>query len=925
MKIKLHVVTMLLLLLTTSLFAQEGSLTGSVVSRTNRQPIVGAEVKISGATTKVFKTNSNGTFELGDLPAGKYELTIEALDHNATILFVDITDSERQLGAISLSAAQNVNANQAESEVFDTDMGDNFEYNAMSMTGSKDVYDNIAGYKFSSMRFRNRGYESQAQDVFLNGINMKDAMTGYSPWSLWTGLNDATRSQEYISGGASEYGLGSIGGITHINARASEVRKGVSASTVGANGMYRFRGMFTYGSGIQDNGWSYAVSLSTRQGGNDYTDGTSYNSLSYYASVEKRINSEHNVVLTAFGAPTVRGVQSASTQEAYDLAGSNYYNANVGYQDGELRNARVKNYHEPVVVANYEYTPNDRFKAALAASYRFGTNGYSALDWYDAADPRPDYYRYLPSYSDEGSQSYAYAKEGWEYGDASLLDWDRIYNVNYNSYATAEEVALVNANNDEQITTSSLRSKYVQEERHTDQRDFNLALNGSYILNNNLTLDFGAKYRKNDTEYYKVIKDLLGGDFYIDIDQYAERDFGTDQSLVQNNLATPYNIVKVGDKYGYDYYAHIQNGSGWANLKYDVGFLEAYASGEAGYTSFYREGMFEKGLFPGDASLGDSEKSTFLTHTLKAGAVLKIDARNVISLNLTEMAAAPQFADAFLSARSRNELVDGLTTEKTLSADLNYMFRLGGARFRVTGFYTDITDKNEVISFYDDMQGSYTNFSMTGIDQRHMGAEFGMEVPMPFVTGLTLQGALSWGNYTYTSNPLVTQTVDNSGEKVLEGEKICWEGFYVEGTPQMAANLGFNYNPIYGLYIGIDASFYDNLYLDMNPLCRAEYMIDAFGDDTEGLATMTAQERFDNIFLLNANVSKTWYVGKYMIGLSLDVKNLLNNQNVCTGGYEQMRIKSSEDDNGNTTYTRFDSKYFYMYGTTYYANLYVRF
>ncbi len=369
----------------------------------------------------------------------------------------------------------------------------------------------------------------------------------------------------------------------------------------------------------------------------------------------------------------------------------------------------------------------------------------------------------------------------------------------------------------------------------------------------------------------------------------------------------------------------MQNASGWGNLKYNTGFLEAYLSAEAGYASFYREGMYEKGLFPGDASLGNSEVSSFLTHTVKAGALLKINAKNVLSLNLTEITDAPEFTDAFLSARSRNELVEGLTTEKTLSADLNYLFRLGGARFRLTGFYTTIADQNEVISFYDDLQGSFTNFSMTGIDQRHMGAEFGMSVPMPYINGLKLQGALSWGNYTYTSNPLVTQTVDNSGEKVLENEKVCWSGFYVEGTPQMAANLGFNYNPISGLYIGIDASYYDNLYLDMNPLCRAQYMIDAFGDDTEGLAAMTSQERFDNIFLLNANVSKTWYVGKYLIGLSLDVKNLLNNKSVCTGGYEQMRIDIDEDDNGATTYTRFDSKYFYMYGASYYANLYVRF
>ena len=48
------------------------------------------------------------------------------------------------------------------------------------------------------------------------------------------------------------------------------------------------------------------------------------------------------------GAPTERGAQQASTQEAYDLVGNNYYNPNWGYQDGKMRNARVRNSHEPI-------------------------------------------------------------------------------------------------------------------------------------------------------------------------------------------------------------------------------------------------------------------------------------------------------------------------------------------------------------------------------------------------------------------------------------------------------------------------------------------------------------------------------------------------------------------------------------------------
>ena len=60
--------------------------------------------------------------------------------------------------------------------------------------------------------------------------------------------------------------------------------------------------------------------LSTRQGGNSYVDGVYYNAYGYFASVEKRFGGDrHNLALTILGAPTERGAQQASTQEAYDL------------------------------------------------------------------------------------------------------------------------------------------------------------------------------------------------------------------------------------------------------------------------------------------------------------------------------------------------------------------------------------------------------------------------------------------------------------------------------------------------------------------------------------------------------------------------------------------------------------------------------
>ena len=94
------------------------------------------------------------------------------------------------------------------------------------------------------------------------------------------------------------------------------------------------------------------------------------------------------------------------------------------------------------------------------------------------------------------------------------------------------------------------------------------------------------------------------------------------------------------------------------------------------------------------------------------------------------------------------------------------------------------------------------------------------------------------------------------------------------------------------------------------------------------------QEDLGHAYTLSASIGKNFYIQrKYMLGFSLEVKNILNNQNIKTGGYEQMRMRRTRGWNGNQSgsnpaepfYSRFDSKYFYMLGTNYFLNVYFRF
>ena len=966
------------------LFAQNdwGGVKGTVVNRAGRAPIAGAELTLSqgGANVASATADAEGKFLIEALPNGMYDMVVKAPGFLDANLNVTIEGYVKDLIFVGMLIEQVV------TEVDDTnfaefDMDDSgFEDAPSILFGSNDPFTNIASFGFSNIRFKNRGYTNESQDVYLSGIRMNDAITGYSPYSLWSGLNEATRSKENTVGlETSDYGFGGYNGVTNIHATPSSVRPGWRFSALTNSALYRLRLMATYASGELDNGWSYAFNVSARLGGNDWVKGVYYRSFAYYAGVEKKFGDIHKLSLVTFAAPGQRGAQNASTQEVYDLMGDNMYNSNWGYQNGKVRNARVRKTFEPVTFLKYTVKPSDDLEATATVLWRTGKNGYTALDWYDAADPRPDYYRNLPSYfymenEDYGrlnETKYAWAVDAWErqLPEYTHLNWDGLYNVNYNS---------VDAD-------GNRRSKYVVEERRVDQNDVNFGANLKWNVDKWFTLTGGVNYKWNRTEYYKQIDDLLGGDYYINIDSFAERDYAATPAMIQNDLDYylangTAQVLEKGDKYGYDYYAHVHKAGLWANGAFDLGNFKADVALKAGYETFWREGLVRKGLFPGldedgsdfivegknlttyDAltgeaitSKGNSAAPQFFTYSAKAGLQYHIAGGHRVYANAGYFNDAPTFAQSFISPRTRNTLVPELKTMKTASADINYQYSNNGYNVRVTGFWTKIMDQTDMMSFYDDTQNSFTNFAMSGIDQRHIGIELGFKVPLP-VQGLAVEGALSWGEYIYTSNPYMTQTIDNSAELVVNNQEVpYWKSHpihkkyteggtvvyekdldgkyivtgeqkhYVPSTPQLASSLGLNYRTNSYWFFELDGQFFANSYLDMNPLYRTQMAV--AGPDNEAtpmeIEYMAAQEKFAPVFLLNASVGKSWYIDrKYNFGFSLNLQNITNNRNVKTGGYEQTRLIDSES---HQRYYRFDSKYFYMQGINYMLNLYFRF
>ncbi len=776
------------------------------------------------------------------------------------------------------------------------------------LQASRDVFTSTAGFSFGVARFRIRGYDAMNTNVLINGVLMNDPEMGRPIWAYWGGLNDVTRNQTVNIGLSAEreYFTG-IGGFSSINARPSMLRPGTRASFAETNRIYRHRVMATHSTGMMDNGWAIAASFSRRWAQEGYVDGTFMDAYSYYLGVEKKFSKKHSLGLVAFGSKTYQGLQNPVFQEIYDLVGTNYYNPNWGYQNGEKRNSRIRNTHKPTAILTHYFKPSKTLEITTSAYVNGGRGGTTRLNWYEAADPRPNYYRYLPSFFDEGTFLHQQATENWQNDvNTQQVDWHSLYDANRNNLYTVENVDGIAGNN-----FTGARSKYIIEEVRNDHVQFGLNSFFTKYISPQMVLSGGINLNKYRSRNYRQVHDLLGGDFWIDIDQFAERDL-QDANLAVNNVDRPNALIKQGDVYGYDYFNHIDRHSAFAQIEHETNKYSFYAALNYTFTQYYRASNMRNARFF-DSSFGRSEKSTFNTGGIKAGFTYKISGRQYVSTNAAFMTRAPLVSNVFVSPRTRHDILPGITTEKVQSYDLNYVLRYPRFKGRATVYHTTIKDQVWMRSFFHEEYRNIVNYFMTGVDLLHQGVEIGAE--WKATSTISLTAVLGTGFSVYDSRPTATISRDNSAELLAENRTVYLKNYRIGGMPQTAAGFGMRYNAPKYWYVGFNINYFDHIYLDPNPDRRTEDAVSSFVESDPQWKDVVRQERLDPGFTMDIYGGKSWRIKyKYFINFNMSINNVLNNQNFRMGGFEQLRFVPTDLD-------RFPPMYSYMFGINFFTML----
>lgn len=794
-----------------------------LVTDENGEPMVGAIVTVPGTKTGT-STDVDGRFTLR-VPdktkalkisyVGYKPVEVRASGDMGTIK-LDTDTKMLQDVVVTQSKARTRETPIAMSELsgvqIEAKLGNKEFPEVLKMTPG--VWATPEGGGYGDAKINMRGFKAPNVAVLVNGIPMNDMEWGGIYWSNFAGLSGVTTNLQTQRGlGAAIISSPSIGGTVSITTRGLDAKKGGSIWYGMGNDNMNDIG-FSVSTGLMKNGWAISV-LGSRKWGDGYIQGTDFEAWNYFVNVSKRINDNHQLSLTAFGAPQwhnqrnmVYGTLSIENwQKAKEfMNGESMYRYNPSYgfdNEGRQRTAYRNQYHKPIISLNHIWQINYRSSLSTALYVSLASGG---------------------GYGGQGRTSEWRNKWRGAYNGAITTDFRRpdgtfdygaIQDINAASETGSMMVMAKSVNSHEWY---GLVSTYKNE-----------------LIPNKLNLTGGIDVRYYVGHHKNVINDLYSGAYYMD-------DTDRKNVKVANNAAAAnpdwvYEKLGIGDVVyrNYNGYTHQEGIYGQAEYKLLDGAITTLLAGSLNVTSYRKKDMFYY-----DEEHGTTPWKAFLGGTIKGGANWNIDRHNNIFVNGGYISKAPFLSrGVFLNPETSNAMNPKPKNEKIGSVELGYGFSSPKFSLTVNGYYTKWMDRcdrdTQKRGQMSGDDGNYYSLSLENVSAQHIGVE--LDFAYKPVKWFELQGMFSIGNWTWTNNPK-GYYYNEQGQplaNILTGELAssvgapdhAWsilnqKGHKVCGSAQTTGGLSVTFKPFKGFRIGADWTFsarnYADYYLDASSL-----------------------------------------------------------------------------------------------------------
>ena len=857
---------------------------GVVIDKDTQEPLIGVSV-FSDVANVGTSTNLDGMFEL-KVPSigGKLTFTYvgyKTLESKAAANMGFVNLSSDAIGLKDVVVTSSV-AIRRKTPVAISVVGPEMLEAKLStqefpeiLKSTPGVYATKKGGGYGDSRINMRGFENENIAVMVNGVPMNDMEWGGVYWSNWAGLSDVTRSTQVQRGlGASKVSAPSVGGSINIVTKSIDAEKGGSISYALGNDNYN-KVLFNVSTGVNENGWAVTL-LGAKTWGDGYIQGTEFEGYSYFLNISKRINDNHLLSYTIFGAPQWHDQRKDDMLIAEWKKQPDRYKFNPSYgfdMNGQKKKGIAYNkYHKPQMFLNHSWTINEKSSLATSA-YASLARGYGLTGQGLTSADRTKWY----ATSNQGALNTEFRSAD------GTFDYGAIYALNKASKNGSRMATAKNINNHDWY---GLMSTY------TTQLTPLIEVYGGI-----------------DLRYYKGIhraklEDLYGGDYFIDQSSRQNVQYQKGNTEWVNQKLTKGDVVYR------DYNGYVVQYGAFGQAEYNKDKLSTFVASSINNNSYWR-----KDFFYYDAANSKSDTKSFLGFTMKGGANYNLDDKNNVYANIGYISRAPFFSGGvFLQAQTSNVVNTDAKNEKIFSFELGYGYRSQFFAANVNVYHTKWSDKSMAkgLDLADNERGT---LNLTGVNALHKGIEADFEIHP--VKDLKITGMVSFGDWVWDSNasgygydsqgqPLNAQYGIASGVGAEDHAltHVNLKDVKVGNSAQTTFALGANYRVLKDIRFGIDYTYFARNYSNYK-LSGSDI---SFGKENN----YDTPWRMPSAGQLDANMSFDFKVSGLKATLFGNVTNLLDN----------VYISDAEDGAGHIAET---AQVYYAFGRTYSVRLKLNF
>ena len=809
------------MLMMTGLFAQ--SIVGTIVD-VDSQPLEGANIVVEG-TDLGGVSDKDGAFSI-EVTSGTYDVTASFIGYSSVTKSVVVEDvvssvsfvldinylglSDVEVLASRASETTPVAYTNVSKEEMEIRLGS--QDIPMILNTTPSVYATQQGGGAGDARINIRGFNQRNVAVMINGVPQNDMENGWVYWSNWDGVGDATSSIQ-VQRGLSAVNLAtpSIGGTMNIITDPAQLEKGGKFKQEAGDGGF-LKTTFNYNSGLIGDKLALSGTI-VRKTGDGIIDGTWTDAWAYYFGGSYAVSEDQRFELYAIGAPQRHGQnlykQNIATY-SQELAGSidgydtdayaegnkfeteagRLFNQNVapidpsytGKQYFYMYGARTENryssnflnerenyFHKPLVNLNHFLTLNDKTRVSSVVYWSGGSGGGTGT--YGSVSRKP-------------------AVEGNAWYRSSPWQWD------WNA-----EIEQNRTNIDADYSETEKRSTGILRNSINRQNTYGLISKLNYIVNDELELQAGIDWRTAEIEHAREVRDLLGGDYYVD---FADDNFSDGK------------VVRLGDEIAYFNTTTVDWIGGFVQGNYTTEKLNLYGMGGISSIEYSYQDHFTV----------ENEKivaDPISTYQIKGGGLYNINDNVNIFANAGYVEKAPImdnviYYDGTVASDPANEKF--VHTE----SGVNYGNEKVGVK--VSAYNTDWQDRNltKSVTTGQGDSGDTDVIFLRGVNQKHQGIEIETKVkPNDLVE---LDFIASFGKWKFDGDAEGTyQENEYNDENQVIGLKTteyayALDGLYVGDMPQTSYIFGLTLKPIKGLRLQALYKTYDKNYADWSPAAR---------------------------------------------------------------------------------------------------------